>query len=188
MTEQTFGNYSQSADAPAAPQAPAAHVPAQVGPAAVAAYNSGASLLDALAAEAKKEIGRKVRYDIANRPGWSAEFETNIDPDDFNRYRRAAQGKKKRTEDMDPTLLAGMPLVEYNTGIFHRGVLVELKDGDPLLFRSQEFLSMFGDGVFTQVDALVKFAGGGHVIAMGNALYAEAGYGDEVAPMDPTDA
>lgn len=176
MTEQTFGAY---AAAPAAP-VPATNVQAT-------APAPASSLLATLAAEAKKEIGRKVRYEFSNRPGWSAEFETNIDPEDFQRYRRAAQGKKKRPEDMDPTLLGGMALVEYNTAIFFKGEQVELEDGSPLLLRSKEFSAMFPDA-YSQVDALVKFAGGGHVIAMGNALYSEAGYGDEVAPVDPTDA
>lgn len=185
MTEQhAFGTYPQSATATAA-QHPEDALMARVNDPVVTAPR--VSLLDELAAEAKKEIGRKVRYDISNRPGWSAEFETNIESDDFNRFRKAAQGKKKRPEDADPSIFSGMPLVEYNTGIYKHGELVEQENGEPLLFRSKEFVELF-DGAYTQVDAVVKFVGSGHVIAMGNALYAEAGYGDEVVPVDPTDA
>ena len=181
MTEQhAFGTYSQPTNGV---QTPAETLIGQERPAAP----TRSSLLDDLAAEAKKEIGRKVRFDIAARPGWTAEFETNIESDDFTRFRKAAQGKKKRAEDADPTIFSGMPLVEYNTGIYKNGELVELADGDPMLFRSKEFVEMFA-GAYTQVDALVKFAGSGHVISMGNALYAEAGYGDEVTAVDPTDA
>lgn len=183
-----FGEYSQPATtAPAMHYMPPAVQTQTAEHRTAAPAATGLSLLDELAAEAKKELGRKVRYDIANRPGWSAEFETNIDSDDFNRYRRSAQGKKKRAEDMDPTIFGGMALVEYNTAIYMKGVQVETADGEALTFRDKQFMGMFPDA-FTQVDALVKFIGSGHVIAMGNALYAEAGYGDEVAPLDPTDA
>ncbi|WP_427017873.1 hypothetical protein ACQCSX_04460 [Pseudarthrobacter sp. P1] len=145
------------------------------------------SLLDELAAEAGKEITETVRYAIDNRPGWSAEFTTTIESTDFKRYQKNAQGKKKNAVDADPIIFSGQPLVERNTGIFKNDEAVLDGDGDNLVFGSIEFRAMFPAST-SAVDAARLFIGDGKLIAMGNALYTQAGYGEEATQLDPTNA
>lgn len=144
------------------------------------------SPLQLLALEAKKDLARTVTYDVSEREGWSAKYDTTISLEDYKRFSRVAQGKKKRPEDADLALLSGMALVEYNVGVYFNGALVEDTDGDALVFKSDAFIDMFGGT--SGVDALSKFMGDGHMVSIASALYREAGFGDEATPADPTEA
>lgn len=142
------------------------------------------SLLAELEAEAQRDIEQFVTYEVSRRPGWSLKFSTLLEIDDVKRYQRNALGKKKRPEDADPIIQNGMPLVERNVAILKDGVEVQDGDGDPLTLGSQEFLSMMGEPVAAQ--ALLKFVGDGALLSMGNSLFREAGYGEDLEPLDPT--
>lgn len=146
----------------------------------------GLSLLDKLKQEAAKEITRKVTYPVDERPGWSAEYDTNISMQDYNRYTKAAQGKKKDPRDADASLFSGMALVERNTRILINGETVTDEEGDPITFRSEAFIEMFD--AYSAVNALQKFMGDGPLLSTGSALYREAGFVEEAVPQDPTDA
>lgn len=144
------------------------------------------SVLDLLKAEAKKEISRTVAYAVEEREGWSAEYDTSISLQDYNRYTRSAQGKKKDPKDADAAIFSGMALVERNTRIMLNGKPVQDSDGDLLTFRSEEFIAMFDAD--SAVEALRKFMGDGHMVSTAGALYREAGYAEEAKPEDPTEA
>lgn len=162
-----------------------ANTPASATPLADEVEND-LSLLEMLKAEASKDLTRHVTYKIEEREGWSAEFDTNISLPDYNRYTRSAQGKKKRAQDADAAVFAGMALVEHNTRILFNGKAVNDSEDDLLTFSSEEFLSMFKADA--AVEALRKFMGDGHMIATAGALYKEAGFAEEATPEDPTEA
>lgn len=144
------------------------------------------SLLELLKAEAAKELTRIVTYKIEEREGWSADFSTNISLSDYNRYTRSAQGKKKRAQDADAAIFAGMALVEHNTRVLFNGKPVSDSEGELMTFGSEEFLSLFQSD--SAVGALRKFMGDGHMISTAGALYKEAGFVEEATPEDPTEA
>lgn len=153
---------------------------------AAAPVTSRPSPLDELRSEAQKDIDRLVEYEVSTRPGYRLQFRTVIDAEDVRRYQRAAQGKRKKAEDADPILQAGMPLAEYNTAILKDGVAIVGSDGEDLTINSSEFIGMMG--VSTAVQAAQKFLGDGLLLSMGNALFREAGYGEDLTPLDPTES
>jgi hypothetical protein len=175
MTTETFGTLPASEAVPAILRTPAA--PAQA---------PKLSLLDELAEEAQKSIETFVTYAVDRRPGWSLRFSTLLEIEDVKRYQRQAQGKKKRIEDSDPIIQNGMPLVERNVAILKDGVEVLDADGDNLTLGSSEFRDMMGEPVAVQ--ALLKFVGDGALLSMGGSLFREAGYGEDLEPLDPTES
>lgn len=173
MTESNFdfGTPAQVADAQAdAPRAvaPAAH---------------RESPLDRLRKEAKREITEYRTYEVESRPGYRLEFSTAIESDDVKRYQKNAQGKRKRVEDSDPIVAAAQPLIERNVAIYLDGEVLEGSDGERLLLGDKEWVEIF-DAV-DAIHAVRLFLGDGLTLSMGGALYQEAGYGQDLVPVDP---
>ncbi|GAA4916012.1 hypothetical protein [Nesterenkonia rhizosphaerae] len=151
------------------------------------AAQAGPSLLEELGREAQRDITRTIRYEVKDREGWEVEFTNNISTDDYKRYQNAGtKNGKKDASQADLAKIAGMPLVERNTGIYRRGQLVTDQKGDPITFRSEEFLEMFR--VFTALDAVRKFLGDGYTISLANDLYKQAGFNEDAAIVDPKNA
>lgn len=143
------------------------------------------SLFDELKAEAAEEIEDFVTFPIEKRPGYSAKFTLSLDAREIQRYERSAKGKRKNSNS-DPVIFSGLILVEKNTEILKNGQTVENPEtGEPLTFSDEEFIQIYGKNL-NAIEALQKFMGDGALISTGTALLNEAGYGDEVAPEDPT--
>ncbi len=178
MTEYDFG--TTPADAPAdAPQAPQA--PLTV--AKEAPVERRQSPLDRLKADARKTVERFVKYEVAGRDGYALEFSTMVESDDVKRYQKNAQGRRKNVNDSDPIIAAAQPLIERNTGIFLDGAAIEGSDGERLLLGDEEWREILE--ATDAIDAVKKFLGDGQTLSMGGSLYKEAGYGEDLSPVDP---
>ena len=161
-------------------------------PAATAPAGGGDSLLDDLLGLANDAVSNVVTFPVTYRPGgWILEFDAVIAEHEIKRYRKASMGNKKRPEDADMSVGNAMALSEKNTAIYKtvdgRRVKVLDTEGDPLLLRSTEFLSAFGKNAPSHV-AVRKFLGDAETNALGQAVLKEAGWGEDLEPLDPTEA
>lgn len=122
-------------------------------------------------------------WDVDTRPGYSARFRVDLEDREFQRLRRACRMKGKRNVqtgeyEVDELKLSRLVLATYNTGLFRNGTLIEDDNGDPMVFRSPEFLAIFGST--TAGDAVGKFYGiDGGVISAGRALIQASGWMDD---------
>lgn len=161
-------------------------------PAERAAVKSGDSLLDDLLGLADEEISNVVHFPVTSRKGgFVLGFDAVIGEPAIKRYRKAAQGGKKKVEDSDMTVGNAMAMIETNTGIY-KTVDGERKqifgtDGDPLLLGSDEFLRTFGPRQNAHA-AVRKFLGDAETNTIGGAVLKAAGWGEDLEPLDPTDA
>ena len=162
-------------------------------PAATAPAGGGDSLLDDLLGLASDVVTNVVQFPVKFRPGYIVEFDAVIAEHEIKRYRKASMGNKKRRdpEDADMSVGNAMVLSEKNTAIYKtvdgRRVKVLDTDGEPLLLRSTEFLSAFGKNAPSHV-AVRKFLGDAETNALGQAVLKEAGWGEDLEPLDPTEA
>jgi hypothetical protein len=153
---------------------------------------TGDSLLDGLLGLAQTEISNPVSFPVTSRPGgFVLGFNAVIGEPAMKRYRKAAQGAKKKVEDADMTVGNAMAMIETNTGIYQvvDGVRKQIMDtsGDPLLLNSDEFLNAFGPRQNAHV-AVRKFLGDAETNTIGAAVLKAAGWGEDLEPLDPTDA
>jgi hypothetical protein len=161
-------------------------------PAAVSPAEGGDSLLDELLGLAKQTVSNLQKFPVTSRPGgWVLEFDAVVAEHEIKRYRKASMGAKKKPEDADMSVGNAMVLIEKNTGIFKRinGELKQINtaDGSPLLMNSDEFLNAFGKGANAHV-AVRKFLGDAETNALGQAVLKAAGWGEDLEPLDPTEA
>lgn len=153
----------------------------------------GDSALDQLLGLAKTEISNVVRFPVSSRPGgFVLEFDAVVREPEIKRYRNASLKGKKRPEDADMSIGNAMVMIEKNTGIFQQdadGTLKKIagRDGDDLLLNSDEFLAAFGKGQNAHV-AVRKFLGDAETNTIGAAVLKAAGWGEDLEPLDPTDA
>lgn len=122
---------------------------------------------------------------VDTRPGYAVRFRTDITDSDFKHARKRSTMRGRRGVDGQPEIddlkMGRIILGTYNTAILRRGTVVLDNDGDPLTFRSREFLELYG--VATVADAIRAFYGtDGAVISAGRALMQASGWLD-----DPTE-
>lgn len=165
-----------------------------VAPAATAPAGGGDSLLDELLGLANDEVTNIVSFPVQSRPGgFIVEFDAVIAEHEIKRYRKASLGTKKRRdpEDADMSVGNAMVLIEKNTGIYKTvdGKRKQVLDseGEPFLLGSTEFLAAFGKNSPAHV-AVRKFLGDAETNAIGQAVLKEAGWGEDLEPLDPTEA
>jgi hypothetical protein len=156
------------------------------------AHAGEGSLFDELLSMADEEVTNVQKFPVTYRPGgWVLEFNCVYTEREIKRYRNTAIGKKKRAEDADSSLFHAMQLLDKNTGIYKQTPdgLKQVLDGDeePLLLNSTEFVTAFGKGG-TAHQALVKFLGDAETINIGGAVLNAAGWGEDLEPLDPTEA
>lgn len=148
------------------------------------------SPFDELLAESKKEIAKVVTFSVDARPGWLVRFDAVIDDDDLKRYRKHAQGKKKRPEDADLLVGNSVMLAEKSVAILKetadgRQVIVTDPEEGDMRLNSRSFIKAFSDDG-TVISAHRKFLGDAGIHKIGGALLREAGYEDDLQPVDPT--
>lgn len=154
---------------------------------------TGDSALDQLLGLAKTEISNVVKFPVTARPGgFVLEFDAVVREPEIKRYRNASLKGKKRPEDADMSIGNAMVMIEKNTGIYQRDADGNLKkiaarDGEDLLLGSDEFLTAFGRGQNAHV-AVRKFLGDAETNTIGAAVLKAAGWGEDLEPLDPTDA
>jgi hypothetical protein len=153
---------------------------------------TGNSLLDGLLGLAKTEISNPVSFPVTSRPGgFVLTFDAVIGEPAMKRYRAASMGKKKKPEDADMTVGNAMAMLDTNTGIYQTidGARKQIMDtdGEPLLLNSTEFLSAFGPRQNAHT-AVRKFLGDADTNTIGGAVLKAAGWGEDLEPLDPTDA
>jgi hypothetical protein len=159
-------------------------------PAATASF--GDSALDQLLGLADTAISNKVKFPVKFRPGgFVLEFDAVISEPDIKRYRAAAQGKRKKAEDADMSVGNAMAIFEKNIAIYQEidGQLKKIldADGDDLIVNSPTFVNAFGKGSASHV-AVRKFLGDAETNTIGAAVLKAAGWGEDLEPLDPTDA
>jgi hypothetical protein len=153
---------------------------------------TGDSAFDQLLGLAKVEISNVKKFPVRSRPGgFVLEFDAVVTEPDIKRYRNASKGKKKNVEDADMSIGNAMVMIEKNTGIYQDvdGQLkkIQTRDGEDLLLGSDEFLTAFGRGALAHV-AVRKFLGDAETNTIGAAVLKAAGWGEDLEPLDPTEA
>lgn len=153
---------------------------------------TGDSALDQLLGLAKVELSNVVKFPVSSRPGgFVLEFDAIVSEADIKRYRNASKGKKKNVEDADMSVGNGMVIHEKNTAIYQEvdGKLrkITTPDGEDLIINSTEFVSAFGRGANAHV-AVRKFLGDAETNTIGAAVLKAAGWGEDLEPLDPTEA
>ena len=155
---------------------------------------AGNSLLDGLLGLAKTEISNVVSFPVTSRPGgFILEFDAVIGEPAMKRFRNASLGAKKnrKPEDADMSIGNAMAMLETNTAIYQvvDGVRKQITDseGEPLLLNSTEFVNAFGPRQLVHV-AVRKFLGDAETNTIGGAVLKAAGWGEDLEPLDPTEA
>lgn len=161
-------------------------------PKQTAPVDTGDSALDLLLSFGKTELENIKAFPVTSRPGnFVLEFDCIVPESAIKRYRAAAIGKKKKAEDADQSKGNAMILAERNIGIYHetdgkRRQILD-SDGDPLLLNSDQFLAAYGRGTTAEL-AIRKFLGDAETNSMGAAVLKAGGWGEDLEPLDPTDA
>lgn len=157
-----------------------------------ASTEAGVSLLDEFLDLANDEVTNIQQFPVKFRKGgWVLEFNCIISENDIKRYRKASLNGRKKLEDADRSVGSAMILIEKNTGIYKKidGELKQIvaKDGDPLLLSHSEFLNAFGPKAQAHV-AVRKFLDDAETNTLGDAVLREAGWSEDLEPLDPTEA
>ena len=153
---------------------------------------TGDSLLDDLLGMADEEISNVVFFPVTSRKGgFVLGFDAVIGEPAMKRYRKAAQGARKRVEDAETTIGNAMAMIETNIGIYKvvDGDRKQIMDaeGEPLLLNSEAFLNTYGPRQNAHA-AVRKFLGDAETNTIGGAVLKAAGWGEDLEPLDPTDA
>lgn len=154
----------------------------------------GDSALDQLLGLANTALSNVVAFPVTSRPGdFILEFDAIVSEPDIKRYRNASLGGKKRrnADDADMSIGNAMVMVEKNIAIYQvvdgRRKKITDHDGDDLLLNSDEFLNAFGPRADSHV-AVRKFLGDAETNTIGAAVLKAAGWGEDLEPLDPTEA
>lgn len=188
MTDQVYGSFTDDEDVLDAP----VHTEGQT---KITASAVTKDLFGELVAEFKKDANLpSIFVPVPLRKGWVIELSPNISNAEFQRYQRAAQGKKKvgqgQVQNLNFLLLNALAIVEHTVALHKetpagRAAVLD-EDGDPVTFTHPDLMAQVG--ATTAVDAAKAFIGDAHIVSIGNTLIDRAGWGDEVQAEDPTGA
>ena len=146
-----------------------------------------ASDLDALRAELNAEVAPTTTIPVAGRPGYAVRFRTNFTGRDLDSLRKKAKDKRM-VDGIDGVRFASLLLAFSCQGITRNGreLAEDLDLNAPATFTTRELQELLGT---TTADATVRKLYGleGHVDAAARRLMTEAGWGDEVDALDPTE-
>lgn len=154
------------------------------------------SPFDLLKAESNREIEKVVTFQHPDRPAFFLRFNAVIDDREIKRYENHAKGGKKKNADPDVTKGNCVMLAEKCVGLFTKSkngekmIALLDEDEDAMLLNSDAFLELYADkqGALkgTVESAVKKFLGTAVITKMSSALLREAGYEDDLTPVDPT--
>lgn len=207
MTQQTYGDYGDTAQAENDVHAQASPVePVQVQPTAPTQQAQPSqpaqrklSPLEEMVEDINATDLTEVKYwNVPDRPNWQLGFNCHISSDEFKEYQRQASGAKNRKArrsgsgagDIDQFELASVMIQEKSTKILYKGQPVEDSDGDDMTLRSPEFVEFIqgtnlGGDVRTAAHAIEVFLTAGYMLQLGESIAAEAGYAGQAEPVNP---
>lgn len=143
--------------------------------------------LDDLRAELNADVSPTTSIPVLGRPGYAVRFRTDFTGRDLDLLRKRAKDRKM-SDGIDGVKFASLLLAFTAQGITRAGAELSEQLGTtaPVTFTTREFQELMGT---TTADTTVrKFYGlEGHVDAAARRLMTEAGWGDEVDAMDPTE-
>lgn len=122
--------------------------------------------------------------EVPKRPSYAIRCRTDYTGLDVDLIRKKCRDKKF-TDGIDGIKFASLLLASTCVAIVRNGADLELDGEAPITFTSKALQTRMG--TTTAADTVRKFYGlEGHVDAAGRRLMNEAGYGDDVYAMDPT--
>lgn len=187
MTETTFGDYDRDQETNAILADPPA-----------AAGDPGTSTVATTLADLFKEQDADrfatFKATAPNGAELALEFDTRIEPEEWNRYQRMAgtgnrASRRAGTEEREVWRSAAAMLTEKSVKITELATGVVYKDAKerPLTLRSEEWLAA-ADHPNDPIGAAVRFFGFAQVVTLGNGYMVAAGLDDEAERVDPTSA
>jgi hypothetical protein len=175
-TVREFGHVDGPATAGAIPPGHPSAPPAEPDPDTV-----GIAELDDLE-QLREDLGREVELPevtlpVGTRPGYAVRYRTDVSQGQLDAWRKAAKDRR-RADGFAGERFASLILANTCQAIV-RGGRVVTEDGEPVTFRSREFLDL--TGVNRAADAVQKFYGAdAHVDSAARSVLLEAGWGDDV--------
>lgn len=121
------------------------------------------------------------------RPGWAVRYSTVVDSDDVKRWRKASTLRKgSPKEELDEARFACIGLGNLCLAIIRNGEeLIDPATGEPLKFGSRPIRELYG--AETVAECVRKFySNDPYLGATFEAVLREAGVGEEVEALDPT--
>lgn len=143
--------------------------------------------LDDLRAELNAAVTPTTVIPVPGRPAYAVRFRTDFTGQDLDSLRKRAKSKRM-SDGIDGVKFAALLLAFTCQGITRNGreLAEELELDKPVTFVTRELQELIGTA---SADATVrKFYGlEGHVDSAARRLMVEAGWGDEVDALDPTE-
>lgn len=142
------------------------------------------TILDSLRSELKKEIrNQPVTLSVPSRDGMSVVYDTNIEANNLQAWRKAC-ADKKMPDNFDGLRFSCIILANQAKQILFKGKVATDEDDKELNFRNVKFLEMLDAG--RAVDGVRKLYGiDGHIFIAADTILRAAGYDSE--SQDPTD-
>ena len=143
--------------------------------------------LDDLRAELNATVAPTTTIPVTGRPGYAVRFRTDFTGKDLDKLRKQAKDKRM-VDGIDGVRFASLLLAFTCQGITRHGreLAEDLELNKPVTFVTRELQELLGT---VNADETVRKLYGleGHVDATARRLMAEAGWGDEVDALDPTE-
>ena len=142
------------------------------------------SELDDLDAELTATVAATALIEVLGRDGYAVRCRTDFTGRDLDNIRKQARDKRY-SDGLDGIKVAGLLIALTAKAITRNGVDLVLDGESPVTFTSKPLQARYGTS--SAYDTVRAFYGlEGHVDAAGRRLMGEAGWGDEVYAVDPT--
>lgn len=148
------------------------------------ARTEGNTVLEKLKGELSKKVRRpEIHLEVPERPNMVVRYSPNITQNQVRAWRRNSGEDTKN--GMDATKFACYVIANTCSGIMLEGELVTDKNNDPVVFGSEEIMTM--TGAERVQDAIRSFyVVEPHIEATALAIMEAAGFNDSVEQVDPT--
>lgn len=141
--------------------------------------DAGPSDLDMLRADLRREVVEEIVLPVPARPGYATRHAADLNAHTVEQLRKRAKTKT----GIDGVKLVSLLMASTNTAVLKDGKRLTTPDGDPLNFRSSEFLEIMGEA--TAAGAVRKFYGrDGDMDAASRALMQACGWGVDLEAVD----
>lgn len=151
-------------------------------PSAVELEAEDLSDLDTLRADLAADVKLPdVTIPVETRPGYAVRYRLDVSQQQLDAWRKLAKDRK-RDGGIASERFSALILANTCTAIVRAGKVVT-EDGEPITFRSREFLELTGSA--RAADGVGKFYGlDAHVDAAARRVLVDAGWGDEAIGED----
>lgn len=160
-------------------------------------FDHSDDLLGEFLSAASEDIDNIVSYPVTSRKGdWSLEFNAIVSEKEIKQYQKTANGGNRasrrgaKSGEFSNAQMCASLLADKNTGVY-RGTGTDRKqvmddEGGALKLNSVEFISAMGHPNDV-LAAIREFLGDAGTATMGGAVLREAGWSEDLTPLDPTD-